>query len=65
MRILTEARKKEIIADVLAARKNQEQFLLDMKQRQQEGLATAKKCAELLKTKYGVTKVVLFGSLLI
>ena len=64
MRILTEARKQEIITEVLAAQENQEQFLLDMKQRQQEGLRVAKKCADLLKKKYGVTKVVLFGSLL-
>ncbi len=64
MRLLTEARKQEIIAEVLTARANREQFLAEMKQRQQEGLAVAHKCAELLKEKYGVTKVVLFGSLL-
>jgi predicted nucleotidyltransferase len=64
MRHLTEARKQEIIAEVLAARANREQFLLSMKQRQKEGLKVAKKCAKFLKEKYGVTKVVLFGSLL-
>jgi predicted nucleotidyltransferase len=48
----------------LAARANREQFLLEMKQRQQAGLKIAQKCASLLKEKYGVTKVVLFGSLL-
>ncbi|MCA2625919.1 MAG: nucleotidyltransferase domain-containing protein, partial [Microcystis sp. M20BS1] len=61
---LTEERKQEIIAEVLAARANREQFLLEMKQRQQAGLKIAQKCASLLKEKYGVTKVVLFGSLL-
>jgi predicted nucleotidyltransferase len=35
-----------------------------MKERQKEGLEVAKKCASFLKEKYGVTKVVLFGSLL-
>jgi len=61
---LTEEQKQEIITEVLAARANREQFLLEMKQRQQAGLKIAQKCASLLKEKYGVTKVVLFGSLL-
>ena len=64
IRHLTEGRKQEIIADVLAARANREQFLLEMKERQKEGLDVAKKCANFLKEKYGATKVVLFGSLL-
>ncbi|MGK7933435.1 MAG: nucleotidyltransferase family protein [Microcystaceae cyanobacterium] len=64
MKPLTNERKQEIIAKVLAARANREQFLLAMKQRQQEGLKIARQCAALLKAKYGVTKVVLFGSLL-
>ena len=64
MRHLTEETRQEIIAEVLAARENREQFLLEMKQRQKEGLELAKKCANFLKEKYGVTKVVLFGSLL-
>jgi predicted nucleotidyltransferase len=64
MRHLTEERKQEIIAEVLAARANREQFLLEMKQRQEEGWDVAKKCANFLKEKYRVTKVVLFGSLL-
>lgn len=64
MRHLTEERKQEIIAEVLAARANREQFLGEMKQRQKEGLEVARKCANFLKEKYGVTKVVLFGSLL-
>ncbi|ELR96444.1 putative nucleotidyltransferase [Gloeocapsa sp. PCC 73106] len=64
IRHLTEARKQEIIAEVLAARSNREPFLLKMKQRQKEGLEVAQKCADFLKKKYGVTKVVLYGSLL-
>jgi uncharacterized protein len=64
MRHLTEEIRQEIIAEVLAARENREQFLLEMKQRQKEGLELAKKCANFLKEKYGVSKVVLFGSLL-
>ena len=64
MRHLTEEIRQEIIAEVLAARENREQFLLEMKQRQKEGLDVAKKCANFLKEKYGVTKVILFGSLL-
>ncbi|MDJ0658691.1 MAG: nucleotidyltransferase domain-containing protein [Crocosphaera sp.] len=61
---LTPDKKQEIIERVLTARANREQFLLQMKQRQEEGLNIAKKCAYLLKKKYGVTKVILFGSLL-
>ncbi len=64
MRHLTEETKQEIIAEILAARENREQFLLEMKQRQKEGLDVAKKCANFLKEKYGVTKVILFGYLL-
>lgn len=43
---------------------NHKNFLLEMKQRQKQGLAIAQKCANFLKEKYGVKKVVLFGSLL-
>lgn len=64
MRHLTEKAEQEIIAELLAVRENREQFLLEMKQRQKEGLDVAKTCANFLKEKYGVTKVVLFGSLL-
>ena len=64
LRPLTPDKKQEIIERVLTARANREQFLLQMKQRQEEGLNIAKKCAYLLKKKYGVAKVILFGSLL-
>ena len=46
---LTEEQKQEIITEVLAARANRKQFLLEMKQRQQAGLKIAQKCASLLK----------------
>ena len=59
MRHLTKEIKQEIITKILAARENCEQFLLEMKQRQKEGLDVAKKCADFLKEKYGVTKVIL------
>ena len=61
---LTDEKKQEIINRVLTARANREQFLCLMKQRQKEGLDIAKQCAYLLKKKYGVAKVFLFGSLL-
>lgn len=64
MNYLTESKKKEMITQILAARNNHEQYLLQMKQRQKKGLIIAKKCANFLKNKYGVIKVVLFGSLL-
>ena len=35
-----------------------------LKQRHQDGLKTAKLLADILKTNYGTTKVVLFGSML-
>ncbi len=64
MEVLTEATKQEIVTKILAARENRDEYLVNMKQRQQEGLEIARKCANFLKQKYGVTKVVLFGSLL-
>ncbi|MEL4894765.1 nucleotidyltransferase family protein [Crocosphaera sp. Alani8] len=35
-----------------------------MKEKQKQGLIIARKCAKFLQYKYGVTKVILFGSLL-
>ncbi len=48
---LTEERKQEIIAEVLAARANREQFLLEMKQRQQAGLKIAGSSGFCVETK--------------
>ena len=64
MTILTDARKQEIVAEVLAARAKRDEFLKEMKQRQQEGLKVAQNHARILKDKFGVQRVVLFGSLL-
>lgn len=64
MSSLTEAEEKTIIAKVLAARENRDQFLREMKKRQTQGLKVARQCADFLKQNYGVTKVILFGSLL-
>lgn len=64
MEVLTEATKQEMVNKILAARENRDEYLVEMKQRQQEGLEIARKGANFLKQKYGVTKVVLFGSLL-
>jgi predicted nucleotidyltransferase len=56
--------KQRIIQEILDARKNRPQFLAAMKQRQEQGFKVAKYCAEVLKQRFGVEKVVLFGSLL-
>ncbi|WP_373479877.1 nucleotidyltransferase family protein [Geminocystis sp.] len=62
MTILTSERKQEIINEVLLQRKNHNHFLELMKKRQIKVLEIAQRCADFLKSKYGVTKVVLFGS---
>lgn len=64
MSTLSEAKKQEVIAEILTTRADRSQFILRMQQRQQEGIAIAQQCAQFLKEKYGVSKVVLFGSLL-
>ncbi|MGK7887433.1 MAG: nucleotidyltransferase family protein [Crocosphaera sp.] len=64
MKHLTELEKEEIITKVVAAQLDQKQFSLNMKEKQKQGFKIAKKCANFLQNKYGVTKVVLFGSLL-
>ncbi|MDJ0581033.1 nucleotidyltransferase domain-containing protein [Crocosphaera sp.] len=63
MKHLTAVEKEAIITKVVAAQLEQKQFLLDMKDKQKQGLIIAKKCANFLEYKYGVTKFVLFGSL--
>lgn len=64
MKHLTALEKEEIITKVVAAQLDQKQFSLNMKEKQKQGLKIAKKCANFLQNQYGVTKVVLFGSLL-
>lgn len=56
--------KDDIIKQVIKARNEREKFLSEMKIAQQKKIAIARKCSDLLKTKFGVKKVILFGSLL-
>lgn len=62
--LLTNNQKQKIIEDILTNKNNQQNFLQLMKKRQDKGIIIAKKCANLLKQHYGVSKVILFGSLL-
>ena len=64
MSVVDEETRKRIVAEVLEARANRPQFLAQMKERQQQGWAIARRCAQVLKEQFGVEKVVLFGSLL-
>ena len=61
---VSEQRQQQIVQRVLAARAMKAERLAMMKQRQQEGLDSAREMATCLKQKFSVTKVVLFGSLL-
>ena len=54
----------QIVSYVLAAREQRPQRLVQMKERQQQGLEVARKCAQILKEEFGVQRVVLFGSIL-
>jgi len=53
-----------ILERIQRARQNRPKYLVQMKQRQKDGLTVARRCADILKRKFGVQKVVLFGSLL-
>lgn len=61
---LDDKTREQIVNRVLAARKQRPQMLAQMKQRQQQGLEVARKCAQILKQSFGAQRVVLFGSLL-
>ncbi|WP_203427667.1 nucleotidyltransferase family protein [Rippkaea orientalis] len=61
---ITQEKRSEIIESVQQARSKRTEFLAMMKQRQEKGLEIAKKSADLLKQKFGVKRVVLFGSML-
>ncbi len=61
---LDEKTKEQIMARVLAAQAQRPQMLTQMKQRQQQGLEVAHKCAGILKQEFGAERVVLFGSML-
>jgi predicted nucleotidyltransferase len=64
MAIPTTEVQQQIIERVLQAQLERPQFLQQMQQRQEQGLAVAKQIAQRLKIEFGVQKVVLFGSLL-
>ena len=61
---IDEKTRKQIVERVLAAREQRPQHLAKMKERQQQGLEVARKCAVTLKEEFGAARVVLFGSLL-
>lgn len=61
---LDDQTREQIVSRVLAAREQRPQRLLQMKDRQQQGLEVARQCAQILKEKFGATRVVLFGSML-
>jgi len=61
---LDDQMKAQIVARVMKARAERPQRLAEMRQRQQQGLEVAKKCAQILKEQFGAQRVVLFGSML-
>lgn len=61
---LDEKTRAQIVTRVLAAREQRPQMLVQMKERQQQGLTVARKAAQILKQDFGAERVVLFGSLL-
>ena len=64
MSILNSTTEQQIIERVLQARAERPRFLAQMKVRQQQGIEIARQCALVLKEQFGVSKVVLFGSML-
>lgn len=64
MAALDDKTRAQIVTRVLAAREQRPQMLVQMKQRQQQGLEVARKCAQILKRNFGAGRVVLFGSML-
>jgi predicted nucleotidyltransferase len=56
--------RAEIVTRVLTAQEQREQRLMQMKERQQQGLVVARQCAQILKQEFGAGRVVLFGSML-
>ncbi len=64
MASLDDKAREQIVSRVLAAQKQRPQTLAQMKERQQQGLDVARKCAQILKQDFGVQRVVLFGSML-
>ena len=65
MSMISKEEKQKIIEEVIRARAERPQQIEQMKIRQQQGWNIARKCAEVLKRDFGVTKVMLFGSMLV
>lgn len=61
---LDDKTRAQIVTRVMAAREQRPQMLVEMKQRQQQGLEVARKAAQILKQEFGARRVVLFGSML-
>ena len=61
---LDDKTREQTVAQVLAARSQRPQRLALWKERQQQGLEVAHKCARILKQEFGAARVVLFGSML-
>lgn len=61
---LDDKTRAQIVSRVLAAREQRPQMLIQMKERQQQGLEVARKAAQILKQDFGAQRVVLFGSML-
>ena len=64
MVILDENTRQAIVERVFRDRARRPQILEQMKQRQQQGWAVARQATYILKTEFGVRRVVLFGSML-
>lgn len=64
MTFLDDETREQIVTRVLAARAQRSGMLVQMKQRQQQGLEVARRCAQILKQDFGASRVVLFGSML-
>jgi predicted nucleotidyltransferase len=56
--------QQEIIQRIQQAHAQRQEFLVQMRDRQQQGLEIAQQISDRLKNEFGATKVVLFGSLL-
>ena len=64
MTILDEPTQQTILKRILRDRAQRSQFLVQMQQRQKQGWRVARQAAQVLKTEFGVQRVVLFGSML-
>ncbi len=56
--------KEQLETYMISAKKREKARLAKLEERRQRGLTLAKDAAQLLKTQFGATQVILFGSLL-